>query len=122
MILLGVISVCLIAITAMLALITQELRVSLRRLNAMLPQADRVFREAHRALHLIRQVLTTPNQAAHRVETVIHQACDAASEVLERFNGFRAHAGRLFTSRFGNGTRAGSRSQHRRGEATGGRG
>ena len=116
-ILLGVISVCLIAITVTALLTAREFRMTLRRINVMLPRADRALQDAQRALSLMRQCVTRADLAAQRVEAVVHAACDAASEAVTRFNQWRDHAQQFLTHRFGNGNGAGSapRPHHRRG-------
>ena len=56
--LLSVIVACLLAITVAVALTAREIQRTLRRINALLPGADRMLREAHDSLHQTQQLLT----------------------------------------------------------------
>ena len=115
LLLLAINSVCL-ALTAMAVVITaRELRTTLRRLNAVLPEADRALREARRSLHHVRRITASGHQAARRVETVVHRACDIASDALERLAWVKSQTEHVLFGRVGNGTRGEPRPHHRRG-------
>ena len=113
--LLGVISVCLVAITVTALVTAREFRMTLRRINTMLPRADRALQDAQRSLTLMRQCVTRADLAAQRVEAVVHAACDVASEAVTRFSRWKGQAQQFFTARFGNGAGSEPRPHHRRG-------
>ena len=108
LILLGMTSVCLLVATAALIVAVAELRGTLRRVNRVLPEARATFRELH---HLLGRA----NSASRHIEAVVHHACEAASDALDRVSHFGGDAERFFTKRFGNGAGAGPRRHHRSG-------
>ena len=111
--LLVVVTACVLAMTIAVALTAWEFRRTLRRVNAILPGADRAIREAHRSLEQIRWLLTRTNHVSRHVEAVIHQGCDAASDTLRRFLRMKEQAQAFWAARFGNGAGAEPRSHHR---------
>ena len=100
-------TLCLVAITIAVLMTSQDLRRTLRRVNALLPRADRALQDVH---HL----LTTVNSAAEHVETMMQRVRNAMSTTLEHVQGWTSQVERLWVNRFGNGAGAGSRHQHRR--------
>ena len=113
---LGVISTCLVTLTAVLSLTARDLRRTLHRINAILPDASRTFHETARAVTQVRQLLTRANVAVRGVEAVVHRACDAASETLEQVALAGQRARLAFTKWVGNGAGAEPRSngKHRK--------
>lgn len=105
--LLTISTLCLVAITIAILLTSRELRQTLRRVNALLPRADRALQEVHR-------LLTTVNTAAGHVETMMQRVRHAMSTTLEHVQGWTSQVERLWVNRFGNGAGAASRHQHRR--------
>ena len=113
---LGVICLCLISLTAVLLVTARELRLTLRRINAMLPDAGTTLHEAGRALIQLRRLVSRANVAAREVETVVHRACEMASETLEQFDLARERARAAFTKwvRNGAGVEPRSNGKHRK--------
>lgn len=109
-----VISACLIAITAFLALTAFELRTTLRQLNRLLPGIDRVVRELRRAFQQAGRMLTTAHRATGRLEGVVDKACDLAEGALARAQGLAARVGTLW-GHHGNGAGEGPRRVRRSG-------
>ena len=107
-------SACLALIAAAVVCIACELRDTLRRLNVVLPEADRTLREARRAIHHVRRITASGQHAAQRLERVVHRACDAASEALDQMVSVKQRTIHALLGRFGNGTRAEPRPRHRR--------
>ncbi len=106
---LGMIAVCALTMTIALLMTIRELLRTMRQLRAMLPRCDRAVLEAHRTLAQARQFLTRTNHASRHVETVVHQACNAASGVMEQIGHLRDRTQAFFSARIGNGTRSGPR-------------
>ena len=100
-------TLCLVAMTIAVLLTSRELRRTLRRVNTLLPRADRALQEVHR-------LLTTVNHAAQHVETMMQRVRSAMSTTLEHVQGWTSQVERLWVNRFGNGAGAASRHQHRR--------
>ena len=111
--LLLIVIACVLAMTITIVLTAREFRRTLRRVNAILPGADRAIRETHQSLEQVRRLLTKTNHASAHIEAVIHQACDAASDTLRRFMRVKEQAQALWSARFGNGAGAEPRRHHR---------
>ena len=112
--LLTVSTLCLVAMTVAILMTSRELRRTLRRINGVLPTADRALRELERSLQAAHQVLTTAHGAAQHVEAVIRRTHEAMSATLERVHGWTSQVERLWGSRSGNGAGGASRHSHRR--------
>ena len=110
---LGLVTVCLIAMTLATLVIAGELRRTLRRLNAMLPEMARATHDARRMFQRGRRLLARADAATGHLEAVVHQACDAAADALGALGRFRARAGTLWAKRFSNGAGAEPRRHHR---------
>ena len=111
--LLSLATACLFIMTLAILMIAGELRLTLRRLNAMLPEAAQAVHDARRMFRQGRRLLTRADAATGHVEAVIHQACDATTDVLGAIGRFQARAGTLWAKRFGNGAGAEPRRHHR---------
>ena len=111
--LLGIVTACLIAMTLAILVIAGELRRTLRRLNVMLPETARAVHDARRMFRQGRRLLARADVAAGRVEAILHQACDAATDVLGAIGRFKTRTQTLWTKRFGNGAGAEPRRHHR---------
>ena len=112
-VLLGVVSLSVVAMTAILFVTARDFRRTLQELRAMLPNCDEAVHEARRALGEVRHLLKRTDNAARHVETVVHRACQAASEAIERFVFLKERAQTFLAERFGNGARSGPRRQYR---------
>ena len=95
---LGILSVCAIVLTVTMLLTTAELRCTLRQMRRSLGQLQRL--------------LTRAGRTATRVDAVVHQACEAASGVLERFARLKERVTEVFHGHAGNGSGAGPRRRH----------
>lgn len=104
---------CLMATTFAIVLCARDLRVTLRRVNTLLPEMQHACVEARQSLHRMRRLLTGIIHTAEQVEAVAQQMSEAASHTLDGFDVFRQRALAFWSDRFGNGARAEPRS-HRR--------
>ena len=95
---LAVLSVCAITLTFTMLMTTAELRRALRQMNHSLGQLQRLLGRAGRT--------------AERVDSVVQQACKAASGALERFARVKEHVEEFFHGHGGNGAGAGPRRRH----------
>ena len=113
---LGLISLCLMTLTIILFVTALDLRRTLHRINAILPEAGQTFHEAARALAHVRRLISRVNVAAREVEGVVHRACETASETLEEVALAGQRARLAFTKWVGNGAGAEPRSngKHRK--------
>ena len=112
--LLGVMTACLLAMTLTMILTARDVRMTLQRLSAVLPDAGQALRETRQSLRHVRALLARGDKATRRVESVIDQLCDATTETLGRFTMWKGRAEQFVLGRFGNGTR-GEPRQRRRG-------
>ncbi len=111
---LGLVSLCMVAMTVTLMLTAHDIRRTMRRLHAMAPAADQALREAQRVLTHARRLLARAGGATRHVESVVQQACETATETLERFNVLKLNTARFLGKWVGNGTGAEPRRHHRR--------
>jgi len=89
---LTVISGCAVAMTVTMVWTARDLRGTLRRINALLPSAERALRDVHGALDHVRRMLMRADQASRRVEGVVRHACDSAEDTLNHWLGNKAGA------------------------------
>ena len=111
--LLGIVTACLVILTLTVLVTAGELRRTLRRLNLMLPETAQAVHDARRMFRQGRRLLARADAAAGRVEAIIHQACDAATDMLGAIGRFKTRTQTLWTKRFGNGAGADPRRHHR---------
>ena len=114
--LLGVISVCAVAMTCAIVLASRDLHRTLRHFNRMLPHCDDAVREAHQTLTQARKLLGSAYTATHLIETVAQTTVDAVSKAMKEFARFKARTHEVLAHQFGfgNGARSGPR-RHVRG-------
>ena len=103
----GLVSLCLLVTTITFVLTARDFRQMMRRMSAVLVSAEKTLRETHQLFHRL-------SGAVRHVETLVHEACDAASETAERIMALKARAQEFLAHQFGNGARAEPRSHHRR--------
>ena len=113
LLLLGLMSLCALIVTTVLALTAHEVRRILRRVQTILPDCAGAVHEAHRAFGEAHQLLKRTNSATRRVETVLHTASETATQAMEQFALLRKKAQAFFGHHNGNGARGGPRHQHR---------
>lgn len=113
-ILLGTMTVCLLAITVTMVSTARAFRAMLRRLEALLPDADQALRDVPASLRHVRRLLARADWVTEHIESIIHQACDTTSRALEDVSALQRKAQGFFATRFGNGARVELRSHHRR--------
>jgi len=104
--LLVVISGCTLIMTAAIVAAALDLRRVARRIDAVLPAADRALRESAQVLGRIRRLLTRADRVAARVETVCGRACEVADHTLERMTALRTRALESLNRLMGNGHHA----------------
>ena len=112
-----VISGCALAMTVTMVWTARDLSRTLHRVNAMLPSAEHALRDVHRVLGHVRRLLARANQAARHVETVVHQACETAEDVVGRFGVLKEQAQHSLKKWLGNGAGAGPRRHYRNGRS-----
>jgi hypothetical protein len=113
-VLLSVVTGCGVALTVVMAITAGQLMRTLRRIVAVLPEAQDTLREARQCLQQARRLLTHGEQATRHVEAVVHHACAATSDVIDGLVRLKDTAEHLLAGRFGNGARAEPRRRHRR--------
>ena len=111
--LLSIMAICLIAITVTIILTAQDLRQTLRHVNALLPATDQALREARDSLHQTHRLFTMATSTFRRVETVVRQACDLMTNVLEPFVQLSEQARTFWNLRSGNGAAGAEPRSHR---------
>ena len=114
LLLLGIATACLLVLTLTAIVTAAEVRRTLRRLNAMLPETAQAVHDVHRFFRQGRRLLARVDAASGYVEAVVRQACDAATDALGAFGRLKTRTQALWTKRFGNGTGAEPRRHHRR--------
>ena len=113
-VLLGLITICMVALTTVLSMTARDVRRTLRRINAMLPRCDEAIRDFHHAMGQAHQVLRQATQITKYVEAVVSKTCTAALEVIEPVLTWKGRAEAFFIERFGNGARSGPRRHDRK--------
>ena len=112
--LLGLATACLFIMTLTILVLSAELRLALRRFNAILPEAAQAVHDARRIFRQGRRLLLRADVAAGHLQGVIHQACDAATDALGALGRVKERTQMFWTKRFGNGAGAEPRRHHRR--------
>ena len=97
------ITACLVSLTITVILTAVEVRRTLRRVNAILPEAERALQEAHQAFRHSRRVLAGAARTTQYVETVAQQLCEAITDALNRITFLRNRAAAWITGHLGNG-------------------
>lgn len=111
--LLGLIGACLAALTFTIIWLAWNFHQTLRRLDALLNAATPAIREARRSLQELRRILEKTHHATRTVDNMVQQACDAASEALERVADWTGKARSLWKpSHRTNGARGEPRHRH----------
>ena len=113
-VLLGLISACMVAITTVFTITARDVRRTLRRVNMMLPRCDEAIRDFHHAMGQAHQVLRQATQITRHVDAVVSKVCTAALDVIEPVLHWKGRAHAFFAERFGNGARAGPRRHDRK--------
>ncbi|MBI4596809.1 MAG: hypothetical protein HY737_00215 [Candidatus Omnitrophica bacterium] len=113
-VLLAVIALCAMILTATILLTATDMRRALRRVTSILPEAEEALKKTNRSLSHVQRILGRANVATQRVDHVVAQACDAASEALQRVTQLKTHVSGFFQEHAGNGARGEPR--HRRGK------
>ena len=112
--LLGVISASAVTMTAIVWITAVDLRRVLRRIDGVLRRCDATALEARRALAQARALLTHARRMTHRLDAVAERACGLASDAIDRVATWQERVQGFLTQRFGNGTGAEPRREHRR--------
>ena len=99
MIFLGVISLCVVILTAVALRTARDVRHTLH--------------ELHHTLGTLRQLLTRANHMTRNVEGIVQQACRITRDVMEPVALLTERAQAFFGERFGNGARSGPRRRYR---------
>lgn len=111
-----IIALCALAVAWSVVMTTFEWRCTLRRVNVMLPDAERAIKEAKLSLTHVRRVIARTDHVSKQVEGVALKACETISSVVEQMAALKLQAehsvGRWFGTN-GHGTGVGTRSQRR---------
>lgn len=99
LLLVGVLSGCAVVLTGAILLFLREARGTLRKLDALLPQA--------------RQILTRTNRAAQAAEEVVDRTRRVAFGVVDQLARIMEKAQHFFEKRFGNGAGPKPRQRYR---------
>lgn len=111
--LLAIMAACLLAITVTIILTAQELQQTLRRVNALLPSTDQALHEARDSLRQAHQLLTMTTKTVKRIESVVHQACNLVSNLLDQFGHLSEQVKGFWPFRNGNGAAGAEPRSHR---------
>ncbi len=104
--------VLIIALAVLVA--TVRLCRTLRQVDAILPQCDRLVQQTAHSVGEAGRLLRRLHQTARRLDVVIRQIGTAASGTIEQFMLLRGRARTFFTEHFGgsgNGARSGPRGR-----------
>ncbi|MBI4343065.1 MAG: hypothetical protein HY599_06830 [Candidatus Omnitrophica bacterium] len=115
--LLALAAICLVAITITVIVTAVQLHATLRRLNALLPDAGQVLAELRRSSRHVRRLFTRADAASQQVAGLVLRACELASEMLERFSMVRDYVQQAVERRLGHRAGAEPRPQHRNGKS-----
>lgn len=112
--LLGLVTACTLATTAIFLMTAGDLRRALRRIDRFLSDCDHTRREAERALKAAHQLLSRADSAAERVQGVVDRTCGLAEAALGQFSFLKGKIVSLWPGHSGNGGgRSRSRKVHR---------
>lgn len=108
-----ILCLCALIVTWSVMVTAFDLRLTLKRVNALLPDAEEVVKEARRSVIHVRRVIARTDHVSKQVEAVAVKACETVSEVVERVAALKLQAensvGRWLGAN-GHRTRNGSRS------------
>ncbi len=114
--LLALMAVCLVVIAVCSVCLLAQFSSIARRIEASLPKAERVLRDAHESLQRTKQILSRANGTARRVDDVVQQACSTVAETLDQIVSIKNRAEAFLTghvrSNGSNGTRSEPRRRH----------
>ena len=121
LILLGLICLCVTAITVLLFLAAAHLRRTSEQLRLFVSHGDAAMREAQRTLGHARQLLQRTDQAASQIQGVIRRSCDVAEGVVDQIAFLKERAQSFWTRHARNGakTRRSRNGHYRKVTSTG---
>jgi len=112
--LLGVIAVCLAAMTISLWVTTTDLRALNRQISATLPITTSALKEVRRTVLEARQFLVRVNAITHHAQEAVSKASRTTGQLFEQFSQLKERALGLWSKPFGNGARGNPRRVYRR--------
>ncbi len=98
----GVVSVCLLVMTATLWVTARDVRRTMRRAGAVLSRCDRIARE-------VQHFVVRTDQAVRQLDGVMHRASEAAAGVMDQVESWQEAAQTWWTHSFGSRVRPGPR-------------
>lgn len=104
--LLGLICACLVVMTATALLLVNDLRRTLRQINAFIKRSGQVVTGA-------RRIIARADAATGRVNQIVSQACGVAESALGGLTGLKKRVGSIATKWLGNGAGEEPRSRYR---------
>jgi len=110
---LSVISAAVAVMALALAIGAWELRRTLRRVNALLPDFRQAARELRQTARSARRVAVGVDRAVHDVRQVVHEGCEVVSSGVAELSLIQERAKALFGEHLGNGARGGPRRRYR---------
>lgn len=105
--LLGLISACLLILTATALLLIQDVRRTLCQVNLLVKRSGQVVTGA-------RRIIAHTDVAARRINQVVSQVCTLTEGALGGLHELKKRAGSIATKWFSNGAGAEPRSRYRR--------
>ena len=118
-VLLAAITGCLVALTLTMMWTARSVRLTLSRVNAILPQADQAMRAARHSFLRVHRMLVRVDRAARQIETAVKAACRPLLQVVDQVEHWRHHTGTWLTHLVGNGAGSEPRQHHRKRSGTG---
>lgn len=105
---------CAVVITVVLSVTAQDVRRTLRRVDALLGSCEQALRDIHRVVAASRHVFEQACRMTAQVGQMVEQVSDMAAGLFEPLRALRERAQAFFGHRGENGTRSGPR-RHARG-------
>ena len=106
---LTLLSLCAVIATLAVCFLVWDIHTTLRRIRRMLPDVQKTFHHASRALGYVEHILAAADHATARLGTFMQHAGNIASNVFERVAQAKSHMKKLLQGHGGNGTRVGPR-------------
>ena len=112
--LLGLVTACTLATTAVFLMTAGDLRRVLRQINRFLSDCDHTCKEAKRALGVAHRILSRADTVTEQVNGVVEKSCEAAETLLGQISFLKGKVVSLWPGHPGNGgSRSRSRKVHR---------
>jgi hypothetical protein len=111
LLLLGLVTACAVATTAIFLMTAGDLRRVLRQIDRFFSDCDRTRKEAERTLGVAHRLLARADTTSVRIHSVIEKTCETAEALLGQFSFLKGKVVSLWPGHSGNGGRRPSRSR-----------